>query len=103
MRGTGREIVLVDMNRRRAEAEATDIFHAVPFAHPLTVRAGDYQDLTGCPVVVIAAGIAQAPGETRLQLLELATIAPPLDDVERGALQRSASVVRDALGSLRLV
>jgi L-lactate dehydrogenase len=70
MKGAGREIVLVDLNRARAEAEANDIFHAVPFAHPLTVRAGDYVDLEGCRVVVIAAGVAQRPGETRLQLLQ---------------------------------
>src|SRR5215470_3473062 len=70
MRGVGREIVLVDLNRARAEAEANDIHHAVPFAHPLTVRAGSYADLVGCRVVVIAAGVAQRPGETRLHLLE---------------------------------
>src|SRR6188768_3325145 len=70
MNGVGREIVLVDMNRARAEAEANDIYHAVPFAHPLTVRAGDYADLEGASVVVIAGGVAQRPGETRLELLQ---------------------------------
>jgi len=70
MRGVGREIVLVDLNRARAEAEANDIFHAVPFANPLTVRAGDYADVAGASVVVIAGGVAQKPGETRLQLLK---------------------------------
>ncbi len=70
MRGVGREIVLVDTNRARAEAEANDIHHAVPFSHPLTVTAGDYRDLTGAQVVVIAAGVGQKPGETRLQLLQ---------------------------------
>ena len=70
MSGVGREIVLVDLNRARAEAEANDIFHAVPFAHPLTIRAGDYHDLSGARVVVIAGGVAQKPGETRLQLLQ---------------------------------
>jgi len=70
MSGVGREIVLVDINRARAEAEANDIYHAVPFAHPLTVFAGDYPDLTGAHVVVIAGGVAQKPGETRLQLLQ---------------------------------
>jgi len=62
--------VLVDLNRARAEAEANDISHAVPFAHPLTVRAGDYSDLAGARVVVIAGGVAQKPGETRLHLLQ---------------------------------
>jgi L-lactate dehydrogenase len=70
MRGVGREIVLVDLDRARAEAEANDIHHAVPFSNPLTVRAGDYPDLADCRVVVIAAGVAQKPGETRLQLLQ---------------------------------
>ena len=70
MNGVGREIVLVDLNRARAEAEANDIHHAVPFAHPLTVRAGDYANLAGAQVVVIAGGVAQKPGETRLQLLQ---------------------------------
>jgi L-lactate dehydrogenase len=70
MSGVGREIVLVDVNRARAEAEANDIYHAVPFAHPLTVRAGEYTDLEGARAVVIAGGVAQKPGETRLQLLQ---------------------------------
>lgn len=70
MSGVGREIVLVDINRRRAEAEANDLSHAVPFAHPLTVRCGEYSDLAGAKVVIIAGGVAQRPGETRLQLLQ---------------------------------
>ena len=70
MQGVGREIVLVDKNAARAAAEADDLRHAVPFAHPLDVRAGDYQDLAGCRVVVLCAGVGQKPGETRLHLLQ---------------------------------
>jgi len=70
MNGVGRDIVLVDIDRKRAEAEANDLSHAVPFAHPLTVKAGDYADLVGAQVVVIAGGVAQKPGETRLELLQ---------------------------------
>jgi L-lactate dehydrogenase len=70
MRGVGRRVVLVDQNRARAESEADDILHAVPFAHPLEVTAGDYRDLAGCKVVIVSAGVGQKPGETRLQLLE---------------------------------
>lgn len=69
MRGIGREIVLVDVNPARAQAEADDLYHAAPFAHPLEVRAGQYADLTGCRVVILTAGVNQQPGETRLQLL----------------------------------
>jgi L-lactate dehydrogenase len=70
MQGVGREIVLVDKNAARAAAEAADIRHAVPFAHPLDVRAGGYEELAGCSVVVLCAGVGQKPGETRLQLLQ---------------------------------
>ncbi len=70
MQGVGREIVLVDKNAARAAAEADDIRHAVPFAHPLEVRAGEYRDLAGCKVVILCAGVGQKPGETRLQLLQ---------------------------------
>jgi L-lactate dehydrogenase len=70
MRGVGRRLVLVDQNRARAESEADDILHAVPFAHPLEITAGDYEDLAGCKVVIVSAGVGQKPGETRLQLLE---------------------------------
>src|SRR5579859_1648421 len=70
MRGIGGEIVLIDKNADRARAEADDIFHAVPFAHPMKVYAGDYPQLAGSGIVVISAGVNQRPGETRLQLLE---------------------------------
>ena len=70
MRGVGRSVVLVDQNKARADSEADDILHAVPFAHPLEVTAGDYEDLAGCRVVIVSAGVGQKPGETRLQLLE---------------------------------
>lgn len=70
MSDVGRELVMVDLDKRRAEAEANDIRHAVPFAHPVDVYAGDYADLGGCRAVVITAGVNQKPGETRLQLLE---------------------------------
>jgi L-lactate dehydrogenase len=69
MQGVGRELVLVDKNTARAEAEADDIRHAVPFAHPLKVRSGTFADLTACRTVLLCAGVGQKPGETRLQLL----------------------------------
>jgi L-lactate dehydrogenase len=69
MSGVGREVVLVDRDHARAEAEADDIRHAVPFAHPLDVRAGSYGELKGCRAVLICAGVGQRPGETRLHLL----------------------------------
>lgn len=69
-RGLANEMVLIDANRGRAEAEAMDLNHGVPFVRPMRIWAGDYADLAGAAVTVVTAGAAQKPGETRLQLLE---------------------------------
>jgi len=68
--GHASEIVLIDANRTRAEGEAMDLNHSVPFVYPTRVWAGDYPDCAGAAVTVIAAGAAQKPGETRLQLVQ---------------------------------
>lgn len=70
MRGVGSEIVLVDRNRDLARAQADDILHATPFAYPVDIYAGDYQELNGAEIVIITAGVTQEPGETRLSLLD---------------------------------
>ena len=56
MRGEASEIVLVDVNHARARAEAEDIAHAIPFASPAIVRAGEYADLDGAGVLLLEEG-----------------------------------------------
>jgi L-lactate dehydrogenase len=68
--GIASEIVLIDVNRERAEGEAMDLNHAVPFAHPTKICAGDYSDCEGAAITVIAAGTGQKPGESRLDLVK---------------------------------
>jgi L-lactate dehydrogenase len=68
--GHASEMVLIDANHGRAEAEAMDLNHGLPFVRPMRIWAGTYADLAGASVTVITAGAAQQPGETRLQLLE---------------------------------
>ena len=63
------EIVLIDVNRKRAEGEAADLCHALPFLSPMEIYAGDYRDLADAALVIIAAGAAQGKGETRLDLV----------------------------------
>ncbi len=77
------EIVLVDRNDDLARAQAEDISHAVPFVSATTVRSGGYGDLAGAHVVILAAGVSQKPGETRLALLE-----------------RNAEVFREVVGAV---
>jgi L-lactate dehydrogenase len=69
MRRVGSEIMLVDRNADLAVAQARDILDATPFADPVRVRAGEFADLDGARVVVLAAGSNQRPGESRLDLL----------------------------------
>ncbi len=68
--GLAAEIVLIDANQAKAEGEAMDLNHAVPFAHPTRVWAGDYADCAGAAVTVLTAGSGRKPGETRLDLLK---------------------------------
>jgi L-lactate dehydrogenase len=67
--GIASEIVLIDANHERAEGEAMDLNHAVPFAHPTKICAGEYSDCQGAAITVISAGVGQRPGETRLELV----------------------------------
>lgn len=67
--GLAAEIVLVDSDLARAEGEAMDIDHAVPFGRPVRVWAGGVEDCEGAAVVVITAGAGQRPGESRIDLV----------------------------------
>lgn len=68
--GRAARITLVDLNADLASAQAEDIAHAVPFVSSTVVTAGGYEALAGCRIVILAAGVSQKPGETRLELLE---------------------------------
>jgi L-lactate dehydrogenase len=69
LRGVATEVVLVDLDERRAAAEAADVAHVTTFAAPVRVSAGRPEDLAGSQVVVVTAGIAQTRDQSRLDLL----------------------------------
>ncbi len=64
------EMVLIDANTAKAEGEALDISHGLPYAQPMDIYAGTYDDITDASIVVISAGANQKPGETRLDLVK---------------------------------
>ena len=64
------EMVLIDVDHDRAEGEALDISHGLPFARPMNIYAGDYDDASDAAVTIITAGANQRPGETRLDLVK---------------------------------
>lgn len=63
------EIVLVDINHEKAVGEALDLSHGQVFVDPVKITAGDYESTKGSDIVVITAGLAQRPGETRVDLV----------------------------------
>jgi L-lactate dehydrogenase len=69
IRGSASDVVIIDVNKAKAEAEARDIAHATTFTHPVRVTSGDFPALAGAKVVIMSAGVNQKPGETRLELL----------------------------------
>lgn len=69
-KGTFSEMVLLDAAQGKAEGEAMDISHGLPFAHAMDIYAGTYEDIADAAVVIITAGANQKPGETRLDLVQ---------------------------------
>lgn len=67
--GLFNELVLIDANQDRAEGEALDISHGLPFSKPMQIYAGTYDDISDASIVIITAGTGQKEGETRLDLV----------------------------------
>lgn len=65
------EMVLIDVNKDKSEGEALDLAHGIPFTRPMSIYSGSYDDLEDCAVVVITAGGAQKPGQTRTDLVDM--------------------------------
>ena len=64
------EIVLIDINRGKAEGEVMDIVQGTSFRDPITVIAGDYADAAGSDIVIITSGIGRKPGQSRIELAQ---------------------------------
>jgi len=86
MGGLAREVVLLDLDARRAEGEAMDLEQAAALARPVEVRAGDWDDAARSAIVVVAAGVGGRPGESRLDLLGRNVVV--VRDVMRNLMSR---------------
>ncbi len=85
------EMVLIDANMEKAEGEALDISHGLPFAKPMKIYAGEYKDISDAYVIVVTAGAGQKPGETRLDLVKknvgiFKSIIPQIAEVNKDAI-----------------
>lgn len=70
IQGVASEIVLVDVNKKKAIGEALDVYQGAPFVSPAIVRPGEYEDVADSDIVVITCGIARKPGMSRLDLAQ---------------------------------
>ena len=114
------EIAMIDANVEKAEGEAMDISHGIPFAHQMRVYAGTYEDVRDAGIVIITAGANQQPGETRLDLVSknaaifkgiipeitkrdfegiLLIVANPVDILTRVAMELSGYPSNRVIGS----
>ena len=102
------EIVLIDADKNKAEGEAMDISHGIPFASPMKIYAGDYDDVADAAIVVISAGAGQKPGETRLDLVNknvaifkliMLVVANPVDILTQVAIKLSGLPENRVIGS----
>lgn len=70
IQGVASEIVLIDINKKKAMGEALDIYQSAPFCSPTIVRSGEYADAEGSDIVVITSGMPRKPGMSRLDLTQ---------------------------------
>ena len=64
------EMVLIDINKEKAEGEAMDLSHGLPYVAPMEIYAGDYKDIADAAIIIITSGAAHKPGETRIDLVK---------------------------------
>ena len=103
------EIALIDADKNKAEGEAMDISHGIPFASPMKIYAGSYDDVTDAAIVIISAGAGQKPGETRMDLIPeiakrkiagiLLVVANPVDILTQVAIKLSGLPENRVIGS----
>ena len=91
VQGIASEIVLIDINKKKAVGEALDIYQGAPFHSPAIVRSGDYPEAAGSDIIVITCGIARKPGMTRLDLAQ--TNVNILKDVAKQVLPHAPKAI----------
>ena len=91
IQGVASEIVLVDINKKKAFGEALDIYQGAPFHSPAIVRSGDYPAIAGSDIVIITCGIARKPGMSRLDLAQ--TNVNIVKDVAKNAVPYAPTAI----------
>ena len=91
VQGIASEIVLVDINEKKARGEALDVYQGAPFQSPAIVRPGTYADTAGSDIVIITCGVPRKPGMTRLDLAQ--TNVNILKDVTKSVVPHAPEAI----------
>ena len=91
VQGVASEIVLVDVNEKKAMGEALDIYQGAPFHSPAIVRSGSYKETVNSDIVVITCGMARKPGMSRLDLAQ--TNVNIIKDVAKNVVQYAPDAI----------
>ena len=68
--GIASELVLIDINKDKADGDVLDMNHGISFVSPVKIISGDYEQVSGADIIIITAGVNQKPGESRIDLLK---------------------------------
>ena len=105
--GLFNEIVIIDVNKNKAEGETLDIAHGIQFTNPVNIYSGDYKDLADAYLIIVTAGANQMPGETRIDLINknasiFKKIIPSITEYNKGCILLIVSNPVDILTMLAL-
>lgn len=103
--GLFNEMVLIDIDKKRARGEAEDIAHGIPFNSPVEIYAGDYSDVKDAGIIIITAGVSQKPGETRIDLVQRNTkvFSSIIDNISKTSFDGIILVVTNPVDVLTYV
>lgn len=96
------ELILIDQNEEKAQGEAMDLSHGIPYTTSMQIRAGTYDDITDCAMIILTAGVNQKPNESRLDLIgrNLVILKSILSELTRRNVQGILLVVSNPVDVL---
>ena len=101
-KGLYNELVLIDHNVQKAEGEALDLGHGIPYSDPMRIYSGTYQDVADASIIIITAGAAQKPGETRLDLItkNIRILSSIIDEIKKTSFEGILLIVANPVDVL---
>ncbi len=103
--GLASELVLIDINKNKADGEVMDMNHGMQFLRPVKLISGEYKDCADANIIIITAGVNQKPGETRIDLLNrnVAVFRSIIDEIKKVNIEAILLVVTNPVDILTYI